>query len=92
MLQKTELALLYDTILSIPGMNEPVKVGLQTSRKSLLFLSQVIERGLASPEDQQAHSLLDITSPEIRQELMTISEELLKKGGLSEMHQKLKAL
>lgn len=92
MLQKTDLALLYDTILSIPGMNEPVKVGLQTSRKSLLFLSQVIERGLASSEDQKEHTILDIASPEIRQELLVISEELLKKGGLLEMHQKLKAL
>ena len=92
MLQKTELTLLYDTILSIPGMNEPVKLGLQTSRKSLLFLSQVIERGLAGPEDQPAHSVLDVASLEIRQELLDLSEDLLKKGGLSEMYQKLKAL
>jgi hypothetical protein len=93
MMHKSDIALLYDTILSIPGMNEPVKVHLITSRKNLLLISSVIERGLnTSPEDPAAGSILDVASPELRQELMAISEELLRKGGLYEVHEKLKAL
>ena len=50
MLAKNEVAKVYDTVLSIPGMNQNVKVNLQISRKNLLLLSKVIERGLNGKE------------------------------------------
>ena len=92
MLAKNDVAKVYDTILSIPGMNENVKVSLQTSRKNLLLLNKVIERGLNGKEtDDKSVSILDIVPKESLQELAAISVELLNKAGLSEMNEKLKS-
>lgn len=90
MLSKTDLAKVYETLLSIPGMNEAVKVDLKLSRKHVLILSKVIERGLAESVDEKEPSILSLATPETREELGKISEELLAKGGLSEMAEKLK--
>ena len=43
---KTEIAKVYETLLSIPGMNEKIKIDLRIARKNVLFLSKIIERGL----------------------------------------------
>jgi hypothetical protein len=92
MLPKNEVAKVYDTVLSIPGMNQNVKVNLQTSRKNLLLLSKVIERGLNGKEtDDKSISILEIVSKDTLQELSEISQQLLTKAGLMEMNEKLKA-
>jgi hypothetical protein len=44
-LAKTDIARIYETVLSIPGMNENIKIALTISRKNTLLLSRVIERG-----------------------------------------------
>ncbi|MBN8877707.1 MAG: hypothetical protein J0I32_09195 [Sphingobacteriales bacterium] len=89
---KVEVAQVFDTILSVPGMGEKVKVSLQTSRKNLLLLNKVIERGLKGKEaDEKSFSLLSGLPPETLQELALIAEELLEKAGLVEMNEKLKA-
>jgi hypothetical protein len=91
MLAKNDVARIYDTVLSIPGMNENVKVNLQTSRKNLLLLSKVIERGLNAKEtDDKSLSILDIVSKETFAELGALANELLEKAGLAEMNEKLK--
>ena len=41
-----DVARVYDTIMSIPGMNETVKIDMRISRKNVLLLNSVIERGL----------------------------------------------
>ncbi len=52
MLNKTDLAKVYDTVLSIPGMNETVKIELKIPRKNVLLLSKVIERGLVQEGEE----------------------------------------
>ena len=42
MLTTTDVAKVYDTILSIPGMNETVKIDMGISRKNALLLNSVI--------------------------------------------------
>ena len=92
-MQKSEIVLLYETILSIPGMNEPIKLCLHTTRKNLLLLSLVLERGLKGEnENNRTACILDIISSDMSQELGDISEEILKKGGLFETYEKLKTL
>jgi len=92
MLQKNDMARIYDTVLCIPGMNESVKVNLQTTRKNLLLLNKVIERGLnAKDPDDKSVSILDIIPKESLQELSAIAADLLTKSGLSEMNEKLKS-
>ena len=40
-----DVAKVYDTILSIPGMNETVEIDMRISRKNVLLLNSVIEQG-----------------------------------------------
>lgn len=90
MLPKNEVTKIYETILSIPGMNQSLKVNIQTSRKNLLLLSKVIERGLnGNQTDDKSISILDTIPKETLEELKQISTELLSKAGLTEMNEKL---
>ena len=91
MLAKKEVARIYETILSIPGMTEEVKFSLKISRKNLLLLNKVIEKGLnVKDTDDTSISVLEIVSRETLQELSEISRELLDRAGLAEMNEKLK--
>jgi hypothetical protein len=84
------IAKVFDTVLSIPGMNDNVKIQLSIPRKNVLLLSKVIERGLTIKDDSETNNILDIAPKETVQELNAISDELLKKAGLIEMNEKLK--
>jgi hypothetical protein len=88
---KTEIAKIYETLLSIPGMNEKIKIDLRIPRKNVLFLSKIIERGLSSRDmDDKNLGVLETVSSETLQELILISGEILEKAGLTEMNEKLK--
>ena len=84
------IAKVFDTVLSIPGMNDNVKIQLTIPRKNVLLLSKVIERGLSVKDDSEESNIIDIAAQETLQELTAISDELLKKAGLIEMNEKLK--
>lgn len=92
MFTTNDVAKVYDTILSIPGMNEVVKIDLKISRKNVLLLNQVIERGLSAKEDDKSSVLLGNVPEESLVELKNLSEECLQKAGLIELSEKLKAL
>lgn len=85
------MAQLYDTILSSPGMNDTVKMDLKMTRKNVLILNRVIERGLASREAPSSEQLLDIVPQDSLEALMTLAEDCLKKAGLTELSEKLKS-
>ena len=92
MLSKTDIAKLYDTVLSIPGMSEQVKIDLRIPRKNVLLLSKVIERGLAAKDsEEKGVSVLDMVPGETLQELTLLASELLHKAGLTDMNEKLKS-
>jgi hypothetical protein len=82
------LGKIFDTILAIPGMNQVIKVDLRLSRKNILLLSKVIERGLNVKDGKE--SVLDIVPQGILQELQEVPTELLKKAELTDMNEKLK--
>jgi hypothetical protein len=44
MMNAKELASVYDTIMSIPGMNDQIKIDLKISRRNVLILTQAIKR------------------------------------------------
>ena len=93
MLTTNDVAKVYDTILSIPGMNETVKIDLKISRRNILLLNSVIERGLTVKDaDGKPSNLLDVVSKETLQELTNLSDDCLKKAGLTELNDKLKSL
>ncbi len=93
MLTTSDVAKVYDTILSIPGMNETVKIDVKISRRNVLLLNSVIERGLTGKDaDGKLSNLLDIVPKETLQELSAFSVDFLKKAGLTELSEKLSLL
>lgn len=47
MLAKSDVAKVYETVLSIPGMNEYVKITLNIHLKNVLLLNKIIERSMS---------------------------------------------
>ncbi|SDW16523.1 hypothetical protein SAMN05444410_101394 [Hydrobacter penzbergensis] len=92
MLTTTDVAKVYDTILSIPGMNETVKIDMRISRKNVLLLNSVIKRGLATKDDDKSSNLLANIPAESLQELNTLADDCLTKAGLTELSEKLNSL
>lgn len=93
MLAKTDVTKIYETLLSIPGMNDNVKISFSIPRKNVLLLSKIIERGLAAKDgDDKSNSILEIVPKQSLQELQALPGELLEKAGLTEMNQKLQSL
>jgi hypothetical protein len=90
MLTTNDVAKVFDTILSTPGMNEMVKIDLKISRKNVLLLNHVIERGMTL--ENETSGLLGGLSKEGFSELKKVSEECLQKAGLVELNQKLATL
>ncbi|MBN9294280.1 MAG: hypothetical protein J0G96_09900 [Flavobacteriia bacterium] len=89
MMTTSEIAKVYDTILSIPSMEETVKIDLRISRKNVLLLSSVIDRGLTAKDDGKEGGLLANVAKETLSALKGISEECLQKAGLTELNDKL---
>ena len=92
MLTTNDVARVYDTILSIPGMNETVKIDLKISRKNVLLLNSVIERGLTVKDDDKSSNLLNSVPEESLQELKTFASDGLQIAGLIELSEKLNML
>jgi hypothetical protein len=91
MLTENDAAQVFDTILSIPGMNEPVRIDLKISRKNVLLLHHVIERGLLE-NNSSPSMLLRRTAQENIQEIKQLSADCLARAGLTELHEKLTGL
>lgn len=92
MLTTNDVARVYDTILSIPGMNDTVKIDLRISRKNVLLLNHVIERGLVVKDDEKNNGLLSNVPEENLEELKNIAGQYLEKAGLIELNEKLNEL
>nr|WP_315200625.1 hypothetical protein [uncultured Flavobacterium sp.] len=90
MITANDVAKVFDTVMSIPGMSETVKIDLKISRKNVLLLSHVIEQGLSFQSDPS--SLLGFISQEGLSELKEVSQECLQKAGLTELNLKLVTL
>jgi len=90
MITKNDVAKIFDTILSSPGMGETVKIDLKISRKNVLLLSHVIKEGILLEKDSL--SFLAGSSEESISELENLSQEFLQKAGLVELNEKLTVL
>ena len=87
-----DVARVYNAILSIPGMNEAVKIDLKISRKNVLLLNSVIEWGLTAKDDNKSSNLLNSVPEESLKELRSFSSDCLQKAGLIELSEKLSIL
>ena len=86
-----DAAKMFATILCVPGMNEVVKIDLKISRKNVLLLSTVIERGLTAKDDDKSN-LFDSFPKDSLQELTAFSTDCLQKAGLTDLNAQLKTL
>ena len=91
MLSTKDVTVVYETLLSSPGMSDTVKIALHIPRKNVLLLGRVIELGLSSKDSEQA-GLLQVAGKEVLEELDMLAGEILQKAGLAEMYNKLNAL
>ncbi|HMR82571.1 MAG TPA: hypothetical protein PKE30_05550 [Niabella sp.] len=92
MLSEKEVALLYETIMSAPGMNDSVKLDLRIPRKNVLLLVKVMEKGLQTKPGDALEGLMRAAGENSQESVQQISVELLQKAGLSDMAGKLYTL
>lgn len=92
MLSMKDVAIVYETLLSSPGMDVAVKISLNVPRKQVLLLSKIIELGLTVKNENGQTGLLSVADAATLEELQGVSGELLKKAGLTEMNDKLNSL
>ena len=89
MLSVKDVSLVYETLLSSPGMNEAVRIDMKISRKAVLLLHQIIEGSLSGKEVQEGVLLSGFISAETQEELKGLGTDCLQKAGLVEMSEKL---
>ncbi|WP_138485178.1 hypothetical protein [Dyadobacter bucti] len=92
MMNVKELASVYDTIMSILGMNDQIKIDLKISRRNVLLLTQAIKRALNVPGVEGNPDLIEIASNESKEELLALSADCLEKSGLVELNDRLAKL
>ena len=83
---------IFETVLSSPGMQETCKIVLNPTRQTILVLARLIENGLENREENEKDEMLSFLPETSLSDLKSISEELLKKGGLVDFYQHLKQL
>lgn len=91
MLSAKDAAIVYETLLSSPGMNDSVKVSLQLPRKNVLLLTKLIELGLTNKENEKS-SLLRALNGSGAEDVQQFNLQLLQKAGLTEMYERMNAL
>jgi hypothetical protein len=91
MLSAKDAAIVYETLLSSPGMNDIVKVSLQLPRKSVLLLAKLIELGLTI-KDEEKNGLLQALNGSGSEQIGDVNHQLLQKAGLTDMYDRLNAL
>lgn len=92
MLSDKDVSLVYETLLSSPGMNDMVKMDVRIQRKNVLLLAKVIEKGMQVKKGESEDGLSQAVGENALTELQRIMSELLEKSGLSEMNMKLQSL
>lgn len=83
---------IFETILSSPGMQEPCKIVLNPSRQTILVLARLIENGMINGGEKEKDEMISFLPQTSLDDLKSISEELLKKGGLVDFYEHLKQL
>jgi len=89
-MEMKEMKLVYETLLTAPGMEVIIKLDTRLSCRMILMLTQVINLGLESKN--QRSGLLSILSEAEAKELEQLAVAFLEKGGLVEMNKNLQQL
>ncbi|MFT4155186.1 hypothetical protein [Parafilimonas sp.] len=90
MLSAKDVSIIYETLLTSPGMNDTVKIDLRMPRKNALLLTRVIELGLLAKDSEGG--FLQTAGKDAIAELNNLTDSILEKAGLTEMYSKLNEL
>ncbi len=90
MSNKNEMVRMYETMLSLPSMDETVKFSQGIPRKQVLLLSLLIEKGLDT-DNPEIKDLLAAMPQGTVEALQGIAADYLQKAGLTELSIKLKS-
>jgi hypothetical protein len=90
MLSEKEISMLYETLLSSPGMSEKVKLSITITRKNALILCNLIDQGITG--GNEGNKLFAASGMDAVEMLQAISLDILSKSGLSELNERLKVL
>lgn len=82
--------MLFETLLSSPGMTDAVKLDLKISRQTALLLATAVQAGLSSAKSES--SLLSFVEPSASADLASFLETVLEKAGLTQTSKKLAAI
>jgi len=82
-----EMEGMLEILLSVPGMEESVKVGINLSRKQVMLMNNVIREGMAV-KGGMVEDLLKVLPNESGASLQQMADELLEKAGLTALHAK----
>ncbi|WP_343566238.1 hypothetical protein [Sphingobacterium sp.] len=86
---KKEITGMLSILVSVPGMEDTVKISLNLQRKQVMLLSNVIREGMKTDQGMVG-DLLAVLPSECYNELIKLSEELDAKAGLTELQHKVK--
>ena len=92
MITSKDATLVYETLLMSPGMTDAVKIPLSAKRKTLLMLAKIIEQGISQKDEMKEPGLLSVMDQQTTEELKMMSENLLARGGLTELNARLATL
>ena len=87
-----ELARIYEALLCVPGMNDNVKIDLKITRKNVLLLTQLIDRGLSGKSGESGTGMAEAVAKESLDEIKVVIHEFLEKAGLVDLDKKLRSL
>ncbi len=87
-----EKSLVFQTILSSPGMSEKCKIILMLSRQNILFLCRLIEAGLLADKSSFNDEIIAALPDESLEEFKALHGDILAKGELTQFYEKLKLL
>lgn len=89
-MEEKELANVLETLLSVPGMSDPVKIDMKLPRKTVLLLAHVLEKGLTAKKDEKGSAWSEAVGAEQFDEIRQFAGEALQKANLTELSDKLK--
>jgi hypothetical protein len=87
-----EKSMIFQTLLSSPGMIEKCKISLTISRQNILLLSRLIEAGLLTDQSPFEDEIIEALPESSFEEFKAIHEEILRKGNLTEFYERLKSI
>lgn len=92
MLSKNDAQIVYETLLTSPGMSDEVRINVRIPRKNVLILSKLIEAGLSNKNANDSDGLFAVVNGSTFEEIKAIAMDILGKAGLTETYNKLIAL